>query len=134
MYAGIVTVVEIGRHLSPVIGGDPFGCKAQGGKRPFVASTRRRCNLRRRYAQTVGRQGQPIEAFGVVDQRGIAARYHVGDDRRDDRIDIRRRLALGGEQRRESGGKAGRGGIEPKRQAPSRGSVRATSRPRRAGS
>ncbi len=133
-HAGGVAVVEITGHLAPVVGFNALGGEAQGGQRLAVAAARCRRDLRRRDAQRLRRQRQAVEAFRIIDQRRVTARDHVGDDRGDRRIDIGRRLALGGDEPGKSGGKAGSGGVEPKRQAPSRGSVRASARPRRAAS
>ena len=52
-------------------------------------------------------QRQPVEALGVVDDGGVAARLHIGKDAGDDAADFLGDFALGIEQRVEIGGEAG---------------------------
>ena len=55
---------------------------------------------------------EAIEASRVVVQRLVAARRHVGDDRSNRHLDVRRRLAFGVEEGAESFSKIGGACVE----------------------
>ncbi len=79
---------------------DPLGGKAQRrdglGRRPIRAGG----DLVGREAEPIGAETDPVEAVRVFDERRIAARGDILDDRRDGIVDIGRALALRRKQAR----------------------------------
>jgi len=91
--------------LLAVIGLDALGGKAQRA----TARVRRRARRRRsRRAGCAGspRQGEAVEAFGIVDERRVAPRRDIGDDGGNRGVDIGSRLrcdASSARRRRRTG-------------------------------
>ena len=132
--AGLVAVVEIGRHQAGVEGLDP-----RRRMRERVAHRLGHCGglhggFVRREADRVGRERDAVEARGVVEQRRIAACAHRIHDRRRLAVDVLRhpppRREQGVEGRREARARA----IEPLRHSPPRRSARSRPGARRPGS
>ena len=68
----------------------------------------------------LGREGEPVEAGGVVDQRVVAAGANVGDDGGDGGVDAGGGVATVGDEGAEGGGEAGVGGGETLHRASTR--------------
>ena len=107
---GHTGAVHIGRilwQLTAVIVLDPVGGELQRRQRLGIHRPCRRLDLGHRHGQGLGRQLGIIEALGIIDDRLIAARAHVGEDFGDGGIDLRLRFALArhqlGERRLETG-------------------------------
>ena len=105
-----------------MIGLDAITRELERGERLRVASFLGRVDLRGADAQARLGQVDAVEFARIVDQGGIAAARHVGDDRADRGFDVRRGLALHVEKRAKPVGKIGRLGVETKRHE--RGSCR----------
>ena len=67
-----------------------------------VAGLYRGVDLGRGHAQARGVKIEPVEFSRRLDQRRVAARHHVVDDRAGGALDIGRDFALGGQKCRES--------------------------------
>ena len=91
---------------------DPLGGEAQGGDGLGRRQIRAGGDLGGREAQIVGAEPDPVEPVGVLDERRIAARGDIVDDRRDGIVDIGRALALRREERAERRLEAGIAGAE----------------------
>ena len=89
-----VDIVDLRRQLLPVKALDPLGGEFKRGNGLGRRGVGPGGDLRRREAQVVGRQPHPVETLCVVDQRRVAARRDIVDDRRDGGVDIGRTLAL----------------------------------------
>jgi len=80
--------------------------------RALVHRLLRRLELRLADAQRRGRQLQPVEALGIIENRCVAARADIGKDDAHRAVDILRHLALGREQRDEARFEIRIGGVE----------------------
>ena len=75
--------------------------KLQRGDRLLLAGVVRGTNFVRRDAHTDFVEIDMVELAREIDQRRIPPRLHVGNDRRDRRVDVRGDLALLAEKGRE---------------------------------
>jgi hypothetical protein len=91
---------------------DPVTGEFQGIKRGAVTSLDRGVDLGRGDAQVGGRDLEPVEFAGRLDQGRVAARGHVIDDGAGGALDIGRNLAFGGEELLEAWTKIGAAGIQ----------------------
>ena len=80
----------------------PVVCELQRFDRGFLAGCGRPLDLGGADPEPEFCHVDAIEPERQVGERLIAARAHVGDDDGDRCVDVGRRLALGGEQRREA--------------------------------
>ena len=91
---------------------DAVAGEFQRFERVGIAGLRRGIDLVGRDAQAACVEREPVEFAGGFDQRGIAARDDVVDDRTGGALDIRRDLALGGEELTELLVEIGAGVVE----------------------
>jgi hypothetical protein len=103
------------RQLPAVIGVDALAGELQRGERAGLARCGGGRELAGGDAQPDGGEIDPIEFAAELDQRGVATRHHVGDDRLDGVLDVLRGLALGGEKGGKLPGKVGVARIEADR-------------------
>src|SRR5262249_26578206 len=105
----------VARQLAAVIGLDALARELERGERASVARRGGGGDLVQGDAQAERGEIDTVEFSAELDQRGVAARDHVGDDRLDGVLDVLRGLALGGEEGGKSEGKISVARIEADR-------------------
>ena len=103
------------RHLAAVIGLDAVARELERVERAAVAGRGRGVELGCGDAQADLVEIDAVEFPGELDQRAVAVAAHVGDDGAHRLLDVRGRLALGGEKRGKARGKVRGAAVEADR-------------------
>ena len=102
-------------QLAAVIGLDPIARQRQRIERGAIAGAGCGIELGRRHAQSGRLDVDTIEFPRELDQRGIAARGDIRNDRADRLLDVRRGLALGVEKNTKPRGEIRGAGVKTDR-------------------
>ena len=103
------------RKMSPVKSLDPITRERQRIERARLAGRPRSRDLLRLHPQPDALKIDTVEPAGKLDQRAIAARHHIRDDRAHRIFHIGRGLPLGGEKCAEARVEVGRADIKADR-------------------
>ena len=110
-----IDVALIGRQLATVIGLDAVARELERSQGRAVALRGRGLDVGGGHFQSDLIEVEPVEPARQVDERAVAARHNVGDDRPHGLLDVFRALALGSEESAETLGKVRRARVEADR-------------------
>jgi len=112
-HAECIDKAVVGRPLARVIGLDALARELEGRERVGIARLYRRRDFTGAHLETAGCDVDTVEAARQLDQRVVAARNHVGDDRPRGLLHVLGNLALGVEKSAEALGKIGNARVQP---------------------